>query len=444
MVVKTTTRKVKVLELKEKAVSKKQQRFFGMVRAAQKGEGSASPEVAKVAGEISKKDAKDFAKTKHKGLPEKVKVKEGLSVKDAKKLNKASALDQSNDPKDQDRARARRIEVDYKDLVRQLKAKRSQKMKEDYVVEKEDSPYEHASRGSLAGKTRSTGTSEKEHKTSFRRKAHRNSAAMIIKAKRKAERSGKKLSDDDAGALAHKGWASSVKHHKSSMTPEQQKRRQKLADTPYKKLSKDEREKDKVSAKAIKDVHDKQKKKKVNEATVSIAKKANTAIKNDERKKKLEYLKKLSKAVRRKDYHPFLHDPKESFEINKSEHKKVQKKAKLRNLAKGNMNPNEKAAAQKKAGGPKLYGEGYAKPKGMDDLPKGSKVRVKKGVKVQGKYVKEGKTFDAWKKAAASALGRKKEERKAKPATDAGARARKKLKDAEHHKYVSFLDAPDD
>ena len=58
------------------AVSKKQQRFFGMVRAAQKGEGAASPEVAKVAGEISKKDAKDFAKTKHKGLPEKKEVKE--------------------------------------------------------------------------------------------------------------------------------------------------------------------------------------------------------------------------------------------------------------------------------------------------------------------------------------------------------------------------------
>ena len=47
-----------------------------MVRAAQKGEGAASPEVAKVAGEISKKDAKDFAKKKHKGLPEKKAVKE--------------------------------------------------------------------------------------------------------------------------------------------------------------------------------------------------------------------------------------------------------------------------------------------------------------------------------------------------------------------------------
>ena len=48
-----------------------------MVRAAQKGEGSASPEVEKVANEISNKDAKDFASTKHKGLPEKKEVKEG-------------------------------------------------------------------------------------------------------------------------------------------------------------------------------------------------------------------------------------------------------------------------------------------------------------------------------------------------------------------------------
>ena len=100
------------------------------------------------------------------------------------------------------------------------------------------------------------------------------------------------------------------------------------------------------------------------------------------------------------------------WKIDSSAHKKVQKKAKLRNLAKGNTNPNEKAAAEKKAGGPKLYGE--------------------------------GKTFDQWKKAAASALGKKKEAKKAQPATDAGARARQKLKDKEHNQYVNFLSAPTD
>jgi hypothetical protein len=60
----------------EKAVSKKQQKFMGMVHAAQKGEQPASGAVAKVAKSMGKKDAKDFAATKHKGLPEKVKKKD--------------------------------------------------------------------------------------------------------------------------------------------------------------------------------------------------------------------------------------------------------------------------------------------------------------------------------------------------------------------------------
>ena len=59
------------------AVSKKQQRFFGMVRAAQKGEmKNPSKEVSDVASDISMKDAKKFAKTKHKGLPERKVTKE--------------------------------------------------------------------------------------------------------------------------------------------------------------------------------------------------------------------------------------------------------------------------------------------------------------------------------------------------------------------------------
>ena len=58
-------------ELDEKAVSKKQQKFMGMVNATQKGEKAPSKEVAKVAKTMKKKDAEDFASTKHKGLPEK-------------------------------------------------------------------------------------------------------------------------------------------------------------------------------------------------------------------------------------------------------------------------------------------------------------------------------------------------------------------------------------
>ena len=63
--------------LTEKATSKAQQRFFGMVRAKQKGEmKDASPEVEKAAKSMKKGDVKKYAKTKHKGLPEKKEVKE--------------------------------------------------------------------------------------------------------------------------------------------------------------------------------------------------------------------------------------------------------------------------------------------------------------------------------------------------------------------------------
>jgi len=56
------------------AKSKSQQRLFGMVHAYQKGElKNPSKEVKDIASSISDKDAEDFAETKHKGLPNKVK-----------------------------------------------------------------------------------------------------------------------------------------------------------------------------------------------------------------------------------------------------------------------------------------------------------------------------------------------------------------------------------
>ena len=59
------------------AVSKKQQQFFGIVRAIQKGEQApTTPETAKAAADMKKSDVKKFASTKHKGLPNKVVQKE--------------------------------------------------------------------------------------------------------------------------------------------------------------------------------------------------------------------------------------------------------------------------------------------------------------------------------------------------------------------------------
>jgi len=59
------------------AVSKAQQRFMGMVYATKKGDmTNPSPEVAQAAASMKKSDAKDFASTKHKKLPEKKVAKE--------------------------------------------------------------------------------------------------------------------------------------------------------------------------------------------------------------------------------------------------------------------------------------------------------------------------------------------------------------------------------
>jgi hypothetical protein len=65
------------------SVSKAQQRFMGMVHATQKGDiENPSPEVAKAADSMSDKDAKDFASTKHKGLPNKVKKESITKLKE--------------------------------------------------------------------------------------------------------------------------------------------------------------------------------------------------------------------------------------------------------------------------------------------------------------------------------------------------------------------------
>lgn len=73
----------------ERAVSTAQQKFMGMVYAAKKGEMPASPEVAKAAAGISKKEAKKFAKTKHKGLPETVKESGYFPTPEAQKKDEA-------------------------------------------------------------------------------------------------------------------------------------------------------------------------------------------------------------------------------------------------------------------------------------------------------------------------------------------------------------------
>ena len=64
----------------EKAVSKKQQQFFGIVRAMQKGDMKKGGEAGEVAKDMKVSDVKDFAKTKHKGLPTKKTSEEAAGV----------------------------------------------------------------------------------------------------------------------------------------------------------------------------------------------------------------------------------------------------------------------------------------------------------------------------------------------------------------------------
>ena len=71
------------------AVSKAQQRFMGMVYATKKGDmTNPSPEVAKAAASMKKSDAKDFASTKHKKLPEKKVAKEAADFSQRDKVMK--------------------------------------------------------------------------------------------------------------------------------------------------------------------------------------------------------------------------------------------------------------------------------------------------------------------------------------------------------------------
>jgi len=124
------------------AVSKKQQRFMGIVRAYQKGtlKGKATPEVQGAASSMKKKDVKKFASTKHKGLPEKKVTKESFN-EDAKmakqsddKLKAAHKKFSSMDKSPANTFMLKRIQRE----MNKRKKNVHYSMKEDYVKELED------------------------------------------------------------------------------------------------------------------------------------------------------------------------------------------------------------------------------------------------------------------------------------------------------------------
>jgi len=91
------------------ALSKKQQRFFGIVRAIQKGEQApTTPETAKAAADMKKSDVKKFASTKHKGLPNKKVTTEEIKLN--RKISFPQMQERIRDAKE--RARAKKKEQD--------------------------------------------------------------------------------------------------------------------------------------------------------------------------------------------------------------------------------------------------------------------------------------------------------------------------------------------
>jgi len=96
------------------ALSKKQQRFFGIVRAIQKGEQApTTPETAKAAEDMKKTDVKKFASTKHKGLPEKKVTTE--EVKLNRKISFPEMQKRIRDAKERAREKKKESERLYSD-----------------------------------------------------------------------------------------------------------------------------------------------------------------------------------------------------------------------------------------------------------------------------------------------------------------------------------------
>ena len=122
------------------AVSKAQQRFMGMVYATKKGDmTNPSPEVAQAAASMKKSDAKDFASTKHKKLPEKKRVEEKIDYADSKQMKKFA--DEKKKNKEQDNRMkfgkfSKRAE-EAKDRLRPGEVKRYDKTKGKWVSNKD-------------------------------------------------------------------------------------------------------------------------------------------------------------------------------------------------------------------------------------------------------------------------------------------------------------------
>ncbi len=99
------------------AKSKQQQKFFGVVKAMQKGDIPKKGEAGEVAKDMKKKDVDKYAGTKHKGLPAKVK-EESISILTLKKM----VREEFNNIIDEAKMTPGKVQKVQRDLVKTIDA----------------------------------------------------------------------------------------------------------------------------------------------------------------------------------------------------------------------------------------------------------------------------------------------------------------------------------
>lgn len=140
-------------EIDEKSVSKSQQRLMGQALAVKRGEikkKDASKKAKDLAKSMSEKELEDFAKTKHKGLPTKVKKKKrkksvseendnpcwdgyeqyGTKMKDGKEVPNCVPIKENSNE-------VRKIEESIVNLLRNRNSKKITKMDFEKIIEQE-------------------------------------------------------------------------------------------------------------------------------------------------------------------------------------------------------------------------------------------------------------------------------------------------------------------
>jgi hypothetical protein len=257
--------------LAEKSLSRAQQRFMGMVYAAKKGETPASPEVAKAASGMSKKAARDFAKTKHEGLPEK---KEEFSLADRLvmefsplsegKLDDLLADIRSEDDGNKKKPQAKKSEPVKKPQAKKSEAERKEQSKEE--VKTRNTATERAARTSAASRIRAARIARETEKekesarterqrermsyTDKSREARAKQKELENKKKEETNAAKAKQKEESRAEKSKQREAEKKRKEQSNAAKEAAKAKQKEAKDRQSELEKKEREKkDQLKAK---------------------------------------------------------------------------------------------------------------------------------------------------------------------------------------------------